>query len=384
MRILHIDTGLGMRGGQELLLLGARGLRARGHEQTIACPLNSPLQQAAAAEGYPILPLPTRDRYYARSAFRIRRFLRGHACEIVQAHDARGQTLSWLATVGLPVCRVANRLVTFEPRNLLFHRWKYTRSCHGVIALSPAVRDSLVRNGIPEGRIEVIVGGIEFPEQLPDPGARSRMREVWGLGAEDFVVGHVAAFTAEKGQDAALEALLRLLPALPNLRMLLVGDGPLRRDPAVLEKVRLAQGCAQLPGYLKPSAEFYAGLDLFLINSTSEALGLSAIYAMAYGVPVIATQVGGLPGVVAAGETGWLIPPGDSAALAGAIAEAASDPGRLRRFGLEGRVRARLFSSDVTAERTEALYNRLLRECSLPSSPGAAGKSRISSRISRV
>jgi glycosyltransferase involved in cell wall biosynthesis len=384
MRILHIDTGLGMRGGQELLMLGARGLRARGHEQTIACPLNSPLQQAAAAEGYPILSLPTRDRYYVGSAFRIRRFLRGHACEIVHAHDARGQTLSWIATAGLPVCRVANRLVTFEPRNLPFHRWKYSRSCHGVIALSPAVRDTLVRNGIPEGRIEVIVGGIEFPEQLPDPGARSRMREAWGLGAEDFVVGHVAAFTAEKGQDTALEALLRLLPALPNLRMLLVGDGPLRRDPAVLEKVRLAQGCAQLPGYLKPSAEFYAGLDLFLINSTSEALGLSAIYAMAYGVPVIATHVGGLPGVVAAGETGWLIPPGDSAALAGAIAEAASDPGRLRRFGLQGRERARLFSSSITAERTEALYDRLLRECSHPPSSGTAGKSQISSRTSRV
>jgi glycosyltransferase involved in cell wall biosynthesis len=360
MRILHIDTGLAMRGGQELLLLGARGLRERGHEQTIACPLNSPLHQAAAAEGYPILPLPARDRWYARSAFRIRRFLRGHDCEIVEAHDARGQTLSWIATAGLRVCRVANRLVIFEPRNLLFHRWKYTRSCHAVIALSPAVRDTLVRNGIPEGRIEVIVGGIEFPEQLLDAGARARMRAAWGLGAEDFVVGHVAAFTAEKGQDTALAALLRLLPDLPNLRMILVGDGPLRSDPAVLEKVRLAQGNAQLPGYLKPSPEFYAGLDLFLINSTSEALGLSAIYAMAYGVPVIATRVGGLPGVVADGETGWLIPPGDSAALAGAIAEAASDPARLLRFGQQGRERARLFSSDVTAERTEALYVRLL------------------------
>ena len=156
--------------------------------------------------------------------------------------------------------------------------------------------------------------------------------------------------------------------------MLLVGDGPLRRDPAVLEKVRLAHGCAQLPGYLKPSAEFYAGLDLFLINSTSEALGLSAIYAMAYGVPVIATHVGGLPGVVAAGETGWLIPPGDSAVLSATIAEAASDPGRLRRFGLAGRVRARLFSSDAAAQRTEALYNRLLRDFSHPPSSGRTSR----------
>ena len=151
--------------------------------------------------------------------------------------------------------------------------------------------------------------------------------------------------------------------------MLLVGDGPLRSDPAVIEKVRSAHGCAQLPGYLKPSPEFYAGLDLFLINSTSEALGLSAIYAMAYGVPVIATHVGGLPDVVAAGETGWLIPPGDAAALAGAIADAASDPGRLRRVSAcKAATRARLFSSDAAAARTEALYDRLLGKYSHPSS----------------
>ena len=362
MRILHIDTGLEMRGGQELLLLGARGLRKRGHEQIIACPRNSPLHKAATAEGYPTLPLPPRDRYYLRSAVHIRRLQRREFCQIVHAHDARGQTLAWLSTAGLPVRRIANRLVVFEPRNLTIHRWKYTRTCDRVIALSPAVRDAMVRNGVPESHIEVIVGGIEFPEELPDPGARSRMRAAWGLGAEDFVIGHVAAFTSEKGHDLAMDALLSLLPSHPNLRILLVGDGPLRQDSAMQAKVQAARGCAQLPGYLKPSAEFYAGLDLFLINSHSEALGLSAIYAMAYGLPVIASKVGGLPGVVAAGETGWLIPPGDAGSLAAAIVEAASDPVRLRQFGLQGRARARQFSSDSAAERTEALYYRLLRE----------------------
>jgi glycosyltransferase involved in cell wall biosynthesis len=362
MRILHIDTGLEMRGGQEFLLLGARGLRKRGHEQIIACPENSPLHLAAKAEGYPTLPLPPRDRFYLQSAMRIRRFQRREFCRIVEAHDARAQTLAWLSTIGTPVCRIANRLVVFQPRNLAIHRWKYTRTCDHVIALSPAVRDTMVRNGVPGNRIEVIVGGMEFPEELPDPGARSGMRAAWGLAAGDFVIGHVGAFTSEKGQDLALDALLSLLPSHPHLRMLLVGDGPLRQDSAMQAKVQAAHGCAQLPGYLKPPPEFYAGLDLFLINSHSEALGLSAIYAMAYGLPVIASNVGGLPGVVADGETGWLIPPGDSRSLAAAIVEAASDPVRLRQFGLAGRARARQFSSDRTAEKTEALYHRLLRE----------------------
>ena len=271
--------------------------------------------------------------------------------------------LSYLATLGLPVIRVANRLVVFEPRNLFTHRLKYKYTCDVVVALSKAVKETLVRNGIPPEHIEVITGGIDFPEQLADSGARVRMRAKWGFTADDFVIGHVAAFTTEKGQLDALDALLILLSKHPNMRMLLAGDGPLREDPRTQEKARELNSrsekanVVQLPGYLKPDAEFYAGLDLFLVNSTAEALGLSALYAMAHEVPVIASNVGGLPEVV--GDTGWLIPPSDSLALAAAIEQAVSDPEALRQRGRRAREHARGFSTEVTAQRTEALYSRL-------------------------
>ena len=139
-------------------------------------------------------------------------------------------------------------------------------------------------------------------------------------------------------------------------------EGP--NSPKTQEKVRaiesLRPGAVQLPGYLKPDAEFYAGLDLFLVNSTAEALGLSALYAMAHEVPVIASRVGGLPEVV--GNTGWLIPPSDTPALAAAIEEAASDPAALRERGRRSREHARGFSTGVTAERTEALYDQLIKQ----------------------
>ena len=362
MRILHIDTGTVMRGGQELLLMTARGLRLRGHEQTIACPPESPLEKMATAEGFSVLPI---ERSYLKAARTIRHLLRAQPHDIVSAHDARAQTVSFLATFALPVIRVANRLVVFEPRNLFTHRVKYKYTCVVVVALSKAVKETLVRNGIPPAHIEVITGGIDFPEQLADSGARERMRARWGLAASDFVIGHIAAFTAEKGQLDALDALLALLPKHPNMRMLLAGDGPLREDPRTQAKVRALNSrdehgnVVQLPGYLKPDAEFYAGLDLFLVNSTAEALGLSALYAMAHEVPVIASNVGGLPEVV--GDTGWLIPPSDPVALTAAIEEAASDPAVLRERGKRAREHARGFSTEVTAQRTEALYHQLLK-----------------------
>lgn len=371
MRILHIDTGSVMRGGQELLMTTARGLRARGHVQTIACPSRSPLAAMATAEGFSVLPI---ERPYLNAARTIRRLLRGQPHDLVSSHDARAQTVAYLATLGLPIVRVANRLVVFEPRNRLVHRLKYTYTCDMVVALSRAVKDTLVRNGIPAEHIEVITGGIDFPEQLADPGARDRMRAHWGLSPDDFVIGHVAAFTSEKGQLDALDALIALLPKHPNIRMLLVGEGPLREDPRTQEKVRAANSLSekgrvvQLPGYLKPTAEFYAGLDLLLVNSTAEALGLSALYAMAHEVPVIATNVGGLPEVV--GDPGWLIPPSDPRALADviekAIEEAAS--GAMRERGKRAREQARTFSGEVTARRTETLYDEIIRARKLPGS----------------
>ena len=134
MRILHIDTGMVMRGGQELLMMTARGLRARGHEQTIACPPGSPLgQDGCRPKAFSVLPI---ERPYLKAVRTIRRVLRAQPHDIVSAHDARAQTLSFLATIGLPVIRVANRLVVFEPRNLFTHRLKYKYTCDVVVALS--------------------------------------------------------------------------------------------------------------------------------------------------------------------------------------------------------------------------------------------------------
>ena len=355
MRILHIDTGLAMRGGQAQLMMLVRGLRDKGHEQTIACPPQSQLAKAAATEAFTTIDI---SRGYWDASRTIRQFLKANPSDIAAAHDSRAQTISYLATAGTRIERIADRLVAFDPRNRFIHRLKYTYTCDIVIASSQAAKDTMVRNGVPAGHIEVVRGGIDVPAELPNRAdARVRMRTQWKLDANDFVIGHLAAFTREKGQLDALDALIALLPRHPQLRMVLAGDGPLRNDPKTKSRVSATHGAAQLPGYIQPDAEFYAGLDLFLANSTSEALGLAPLYAMAHEVPVIASNVGGLPEVV--GDCGWLVPPSDPAALAAAIERAMLDPLFLREKGLEARQQAQGFPVSVTINRTEAIYRRI-------------------------
>ncbi len=338
----------------------ARGLKQRGHRQVIICPEGSPLTRAAASEQLEVMALS--------SGGALRRRLREEQFDIVHAHDGKAQTLSFRASVGLPIRRVASRLVAFTPRHPLIHRWKYTHTCHGVIALSQSVRQVLIAAGVPDSHIEVIVPGIEMPSELPSPDVRAAARARWGFSSDEFVIGHAAAFTHEKGQDVALQAALLLAPRLPRARMLLAGDGPQRTNPEIAELARQTSGIAQLPGFVDDLNQFYAALDLYIMPSRSEAWGLTALRAMAYGLPVIASNVGGLPEAIEHEKSGWLVPPESPEALAGAILDAASDPARLCQFGRNARERAAQFSIQRTVEKTEQFYLRLLADATIKKS----------------
>ena len=153
-----------------------------------------------------------------------------------------------------------------------------------------------------------------------------------------------------------------LVHSLPQARLLLAGDGPALSSPGVARRYAALGERVSLCGAVQHPEEFFSALDLFIMPSKSEGLGSSALMAMSYGLPVVASRVGGLPEVVEEGRTGWLIEPGSPAALAEAIIAAEADRARLQQWGLNGRERARLFTIDIMVRRTEALYRRLLAE----------------------
>lgn len=360
MKIVHIDTGLELRGGQRQLLRLARGLRERGHAQLIVCPEASELEARALRESFTLFPLPPHDPAHAHGILQLRQQLLAVPYQILHAHDGRGQTLAWLASMGMPVRRVASRRVTFLPENRWTHRCKYAYTCHAVIAVSDFIRQLLIQVGVPDSRIEVIPDGIEIPPS-PSPAAlRSKVRGQWGFGEHDFVLGHLGAFTYEKGQDVALDAFLLLADRLPQARLLLAGDGPTRASPEIARRIEQVRSQTQLRSDIEDLGDFYPALDLFVMPSRAEGLGSAALHAMAFGIPVVASRVGGLPEIVREGETGWLVSPNSPAALAEVILAAASDTPRLGEFGRKGRERALQFSTDIMVARTEALYARLL------------------------
>lgn len=363
LRIVHLDTGRDLRGGQRQLLLLARKLRERGHQQLIVCPEGSELAARLLQDAFGIFNLSRSGILFGRLSD-LRREVSREGFQVLHAHDGRSQTLGALASLRLPVRRVATRRVTFMPRGfgraLELHRLQYGPTCDAIIAVSGFVRDVLVRSGIPASKIEVIPDGVDIPESLPDAAARARARGQFELDPEAFVIGHAGAFTREKGQDVLLAAFTEVMDRMPQARLVLVGDGPLRASPQILNPLRRTGDRVRVMDPIEDLTPFFAALDVYAMPSRAEGLGSSALLAMAHGLPVIASRVGGLSEVVAEGETGWLVRPESATALAEALVLAASSTELGQRYGTGGRRRAETFSSDTMVNRTEALYQRLV------------------------
>lgn len=244
----------------------------------------------------------------------------------------------------------------------------YRPFVHRYVALSCDLAGYLVHKvGVPEGRIEQIYNGVDLGRFMRPAGDRVLPQgcpfEEEGL----FVVGTVGRMQAIKAQPLLAAAFVRALQRQPGLRdrlrLVMVGDGPLRAEAqAVLAQAGVAQ-LAWLPGERADVPDVMRGLDCFALPSLAEGISNTILEAMASGLPVVATAVGGNPELLVDGQTGELVPPGDVETMAASIAGLASDPARAAAMGAAGRQRAeQCFSLPAMVGAYRQLYDRLLAE----------------------
>jgi glycosyltransferase involved in cell wall biosynthesis len=191
----------------------------------------------------------------------------------------------------------------------------------------------------------------------PSAAEMEERRRAGGLSQHSVLVGFLGRIIPLKGPDCLLAAAQTLIPRHPHLHFVLLGDGCLR---TALEQQAVSLGARfQLLGD-RPSSEWFPLIDILVLPSESEGLPFAVLEAMAWGKPVVASAVGGVPEAVVDGETGLLIPPGDVRALETALNTLICHPEMRRQMGLAGRARAeRLFDSRQMARSFENLYVRL-------------------------
>lgn len=236
-------------------------------------------------------------------------------------------------------------------------------TCDMVVSCADSVSDILLRAGLEARKAATIHNGIPaetFIAAADKPGMRDTVRAELGVGPRTTLVVAVARLDAGKGLPHLLEAVANLRKTR-DCTVAIAGDGP---DRAKLEGLARAYGIPgrALLGSRKDVPRVLAAADIFCLPSDGmEGLPLSIAEAMASGLPVVATAVGGVPELVVDGETGWLVPPSYVDCLTDALGAIADSPDRGRQMGRAGRARAlERFDLGVMARRFVALYSEML------------------------
>jgi glycosyltransferase involved in cell wall biosynthesis len=365
IRVLWLTKGLGPGGAERLLVTTAR--RRDRQRLTVRVsyllPYKSALVEELEAEAVPVACLGFRSALDLRWLAALRWSLIHEPVDVIHAHN--------------PVMAVGARVVArLLPRRLrprvvvtdhnVWHgympvsRWAdglTSRLDDARLTVSEAVRASLPTPI--QRRSQVVLQGIEVERVRAQRAERGAVRAELRLEPDALVVGTVANLRAQKAYPDLLKAALEVVERLPEVRFLAVGQGPLEGEIHALH-ARLGLGDRLLLlGHRPDAVRVMAACDVFVLASLYEGLGVAVMEALALGLPVVATAVGGVPEVVEHGREGLLVPPGRPRELAAALVMLLTDAGRRQRMADAAARRGAELSIDAAVRRTEAVYHEL-------------------------
>ncbi len=354
--VLHIDTGRSFRGGQKQLYLLSRRLKSMGVTQSVVVPHGSDL--AARITDIPMLQISPSALFRIFRLSRLKEAVVSGEINIIHAHDSHAHTLGVLLKRWRPDLKlIVSRRVIFPPKSAASRKLKYGRGVDCFIAISDAVKASLVANGIAPEKIEVIPSGLDLAEIASSRTDTELVAD--NLPGCSFVIVSAGSLTEEKDMATAVRAFAIVAKEDHRAGMIILGEGPQR---ARLEEMKEKLGLDRLvlAGHREPAAPIFKACHVFLLTSRSEGLNTAAIEAAACGLPLVVSNVGGLPEIAEQDNNGVLCPPGAPERFAAAIVEFIKDNARRERMAAGSIAKAAQFDIDTTAEKTMNVYKRVL------------------------
>jgi glycosyltransferase involved in cell wall biosynthesis len=359
LRLLLAVDSLEVGGAERHVVDLALALRRKGHEVEVTCSVSGELCEPLETARVPVWPLTRRlvkrraSLSYARG---IRKLLGERTFDLVHAHIFASAVAAAIATLGKSVPLVITEHTEASWQTWLTRpvsRWAHRRAKRVIAVSTPIERRLIEHYGVPSHLVTLIPNAVTpASDEPPDPPVA--LRGVW---LEHPLIGVVARLQPEKGVANFLKAAVRVAEVSSQARFLVVGDGPLRGELLDLaEHLGLSERVRFL-GYRSDSRALMELMDVLVVPSLTEGSPLIVLEAMAAGVPLVASAVGGIPDQVRHGREGILVPPDDPDALGEALGVLLRDPAYARRLGEAGRRRTQNeFSHETLVRRTEGVY----------------------------
>jgi glycosyltransferase involved in cell wall biosynthesis len=367
VRVLWLVKGLGPGGAEQLLVSAAR---VHDHHRfaisaAYLLPWKDTLVDDLRAAGVSVHCLDVGHAYDIGWPRRLRRLLEAGGFDIVHPHSPMVAGVARLVVRTLPRAR-RPRVLTTEHNEW----WTYalpTRVVNGItfalddahVAVSDDVRRSVPRRL--RTRLLTLVHGTSLDDAAAARAGRAEARAQLGFASDDVVAVTIANFRAQKAYPDLLAAAGRAMDRAPHLKVVAVGQGPLEAEVRA-EHQRLGLGDRfRFLGYRDDPLRVLAACDVFTLASRYEGFPVALMEALAVGLPVVATAVGGIPDAVRHGTEGLLVPPSRPDLLADALAEVATDPVLRARLAAAALERGRDYDITRTVRKLEALYDGLSR-----------------------
>jgi len=363
MRILHIAAPGPIGGLERVLQLLAQGQAQAGADVHVALVLEPgdeqhPLIASLTAAGVTPHSLVLAGRAYRRERAAVAALCRRLRPQVVHTHGYRADVVDGPAArrTGVPIVTTVHGFCGGDWKNRLFEglQRRAFRRADAVVVVSRPLEEQLITSQVPEARIHVVQNA--WAEQAPALD-REAARRALGVRGNGFRLGWVGRLSEEKGADVLVEALPHLAD-LP-LAVSIVGDGRMREGlRSRLEGLGL-NAKVERHGAVPDVGRLFAAFDVFVLSSRTEGTPIVLFEAMAAGVPIVTTAVGGVPDVVSPAEA-ILVPREDPEALAAGIRAVYSDPAAALERAQRARARLAEFNVPQWVARYDAIYQKLL------------------------
>jgi len=369
IKVLEVSSDTNIGGAGRVLLSFLDEYDRDKFDISVVLPVGSLLKKEVLARNVRVIEINgMKDKSFDIGAiFKLSRLFAEEKPHIVHTHASLSARIAARLT-GIPAV-IYTRHSLFTPTGFsskgmgkLINSTINNKTCDSIIAVADAAKEDLLKIGVKEEKISVILNGVPPLKHLSDK-EKEELREKFGLKANQKAGAIIGRLSSVKGHDVFIKAIKRVKDAGIDAKFFIVGTGELEEQLKKQVRDLKLDDYIIFTGFLSNISEIVNIIDIEINSSFSEATSLAIIEAMSLGKPVIATNVGGNPGVVFDNVNGFLVPPGDDKAIADKIIELFGNEELLNRLS-KGCIE--LYNSQFTAkamaEKTEKLYIETLNK----------------------
>ena len=368
MRILHTNMLRGWGGQSNRILTEALGAQRHGHDIALAVPHDSKLAEKGRDAGFDVWPgytfrPPAQPWKFLPDLRRLMADVRRWRPDLIHIHGSQD---TWAAVLAKSLSRggfpplIRTKHNIFEWKSHTLNRWLYAR-IDAFISISGFIDRQLEDHPSIHGQPRALIHSVPDLARLRQRAAPMR-REIDALGEKTFLWGSTGRLRSEKAFDVLLRAFARVRRERPDCYLVIAGDGSERaRLDVQARELGLDDSCFQFLGFRQDVPAILKSLDGYVLPSRSEGLGTAILEALAVGLPVVATNVGGIPDSVRHEETGLLVEQDDTEAIARAMVRMMDEESLRQRLGENARRMVDTeFTEDRLVEKTLDFYQHVL------------------------